>query len=335
MSAKNWIIAQTVAGLLGVVVPIASAMAGETEDLIHSAIEIRRRGDDTAALPLLRRAYSTDPGTRAAAQLGLCEHAVGLWVDAETHLMEALRAERDPWILKYRAVLEDDLEVIRSHLALVEIGGTPDGARVSVDGREIGRLPLTRPVRVAAGLVEIAISAPGLPIARREIRIEGGQTSRVEISAVSIGDTVTKPIEPNVTSAMRPSEVRQTVWRPRFKWIAWGTAVLAVGVGTYGAFENLHLVHVFENGGCWVSDQGRAVDSSGMPSQPCETKKSDYEFASRLAIASFAAAGVLGAAGLVLWLTEPDGQHLRAVSAACGPEIDGHLAVSYGCRFRF
>src|SRR6185436_15085240 len=94
---------------------------------------LRKRGNDEASLPVFQRAYDLSHSARAAAQLGFAEQALGLWPDAERHVSEALRADRDPWIARNRAVIGLALETIRRNAALSPVpvtGGVPPPASV-------------------------------------------------------------------------------------------------------------------------------------------------------------------------------------------------------------
>jgi Flp pilus assembly protein TadD len=77
-----------------------SLVAAQGEDLIAHGIELRNTQRDHEALTVFQRATAEQRTPRAVAQLGLCEHALGMWVEAESHLQEALRATQDPWIVK-------------------------------------------------------------------------------------------------------------------------------------------------------------------------------------------------------------------------------------------
>jgi hypothetical protein len=58
--------------------PDANPPVDETADaMITRGVELRRHGDDQAALPVLRAAYQREPTPRAAAQLGFVEQALG------------------------------------------------------------------------------------------------------------------------------------------------------------------------------------------------------------------------------------------------------------------
>ena len=70
------------------------------EALISEGIALRKRGRHQEALRKFREAHKLEATPRAAAQLGLCEQALGQWVEGEDHLEEALKAAKDPWIAK-------------------------------------------------------------------------------------------------------------------------------------------------------------------------------------------------------------------------------------------
>jgi len=60
----------------------AVAAGDEAERLTVKALDLRKIGDDQGALPLLERAHELSRSPRSAAQLGLCEQALGRWADA-------------------------------------------------------------------------------------------------------------------------------------------------------------------------------------------------------------------------------------------------------------
>jgi hypothetical protein len=337
-----------------------TSRAGESaEELIRRSIEARRAGDDQGALRLLRQAYADGQTPHAAGQLGLCEQAMGLWAEAEAHVVEALKAANDPWVRKNHAVLIEDVSVIRSHLARVEVHGEPAGARVTINGKDVGALPLAEPVRVAAGDVDIAVAAPGLATARKSVHVEAGQYEHVTLSAAAAPATTAPatttvpatPSTPSTTAAPAPDAAAPSsppvvkasyeapdtsgVWRPRAKWIAWGAGVVALGVGVYGIAENTHLASVFDSAGCSIKGGQPVMDSTGAPSSVCTTKHSDYESASHLAVGAFIGAAVLGATGAILWLTEPKTDDAHSVLAACRPTLGARLEPWLACSLRF
>lgn len=79
-------------------------------------------------------AYRLAPTPRAAAQLGICNHALGRWVLAEKYTVEALRSKKDPWVIKNRSTLLESVNAVKSHLGFPSFRGEPDGTTLKVNG---------------------------------------------------------------------------------------------------------------------------------------------------------------------------------------------------------
>src|SRR5947207_3328551 len=136
--------------------PAASAdpappAAPDAQALIREGLELRRQGQERAALPYFEKAHDLAHTPRSAAQLGFAEQALGMWVEAESHLAEARAADEDPWIKEHRNLLDESIGFVRAHLGLVEVETNVPAAEVLVDGRPAGRTPLGSPLRVAIG----------------------------------------------------------------------------------------------------------------------------------------------------------------------------------------
>ena len=104
------------AALVSLAVPVY-AQTDETPDaMIERALTMRDNGNDVGAHELIVRAYALSATPRNAAQLGLVEQALGMFVPAEQHLSQALAVAGDPWIQRRRAPLEQSLELTRQRL---------------------------------------------------------------------------------------------------------------------------------------------------------------------------------------------------------------------------
>lgn len=216
------------------------------EEHIEAGLELRRRGRDDTALAEFQRAYGLDPSPRASAQLGLCEQALGSWVDANQHISDALGARQDPWVLKNQTVLESSLRTVKEHLGTVRVNGGPAGAHVFVSGRAAGQLPLENPIPVNAGSVEIVGEAPGYRRESVTVTVEGGRFQDVALNLqreVPLAPTAHQPqtaaeqtLTPQTAVAMNADEPaqegssRSLFSRPTF-WIVVGT-LLAAGVAS-------------------------------------------------------------------------------------------------------
>jgi hypothetical protein len=126
-------------------------------------------------------------------------------------------------------------------------------------------------------------------------------------------------------------------WRAPVKWVSLGLGAAALGVGVYGILHNRSLVDQFD-GGCGidpVTGEARAPSGSLMTNAGCADLKRSYESASTLGLAGLIGAGVFGAAGVILWITEPSSPALRAALSGCGAAPAPGAGLSVGCRLRF
>jgi PEGA domain len=340
--------------------PLRRAHAADTskaDALVNQAVELRRDGDDQGALPLLVQAYGMSHSPRTTAQLGLCEQAMGRWTDAEIYLTESLKAENDAWIRKNRRTLEDAIVIVKSHIARVEIEGEPEGAEIWINGILAGKLPLSAPVRVSAGELELELRAPGFVRETKTMRLEAGQYQRIVLRARK--EAVTPPSAPaqapapttNVVVALddkreqpkadEGAEPRASQSAPAstgrlsLKWIAWGLGAVGLGIGFYGVEQHSALVSTFDET-CAIN-MGMAGDkSTGARTTGCDAKKAAYDAKAHLAVGGFVAGGVLALTGFVLWATEPaPSSRGESIGLACLPAVTDHLGAALGCSFRF
>ena len=233
----------------------ASAWAADTEAdsedaLIHRGIELRRQGNDRAALGELERAYAIKRSAHAAAQLGFVEQALGLWPQAEQHVREALAAKDASWVRKNRTTVDAALTTIRAHIGHVQIDGGVPGAQVTVNGRPVGLIPLADAVPVSAGPVDIEVRAVGYAPVLKTVNVAAGELTRVPFTLQQIARAPVPPAQPpplQPRSAAQPpvavnplsapgSEARLLIERPdpgRGKRMA-GIGLLAGGVVAIG-----------------------------------------------------------------------------------------------------
>ncbi len=139
----------------------AASDASDAEALITRGLALRHAGQDRQALPLFQEAAEKKKTPRAIAQVGLCEFAIGLWVEGEAHLQQALASGTDPWIRKNERQLKLTLDQFQEKLGALDIWGEPAGAKVAVDGRVVGTLPLEHPLRLPTGRHSLVIEAAG------------------------------------------------------------------------------------------------------------------------------------------------------------------------------
>ena len=315
------------------------AMADEVEDLLRKGIDLRREGRDLDALETFRKANQLASTPRTVAQMGLAEQALGRWTDAFEHVEWALLARTDPWIAKNRSVLESSLATIRKHVGEVEILGDPKGAEVRIDGRLQGTLPLARSIHAAAGTVSVEVRAPGYLTVTRSVIVTPAELNRETIFLQQASSTSAGQAEPareperstgSGDGGGPPAEHGSPSWGRRLAWVGVaGAGLFAIGGAT--------ALLVRESKARWFSDQTHACDENlpNKGSASCQDAYQTGQTATKLAVGSFIAAGVLGAAATALFLTTPsssDASHGSTVGLACAP-LGGQFGVTCATRF--
>ncbi len=282
----------------------ADSPTAQADDLIAQGFKLRLQGKNAEALELFTKAHTLAPSAKTLGQIGSVEVALQRWVDAESHLVQALARHDSPWVEvpKNREVLEKTLAEARLHIARIGLNGTP-GAEISVDGRRIGALPLAEPVHVAAGAVRVTARASGFNAMEIDLVVHGGEeVSRVlDLTRVAPAMSVpTMPAPALLNTPAAPAESRRPTWR---KWTGGGLA--AVGVAGVGV------------GAAWLAMDGRP--SCDAPSGTVCKHLYDTKTQGWVALGVGLAAAGAGAT-LLVW---PAGD--RSVAAVVGP---GSLALS-------
>ena len=85
--------------------------------------------------------------------------ALGYFVDAEKYLGEAVASPDHPWVAKNLATLKAQLATAKTQIGELYVIGEPTGAEVLVNGKLVGRLPLSTPIRLDKGRAEVQVRA--------------------------------------------------------------------------------------------------------------------------------------------------------------------------------
>lgn len=124
-------------------------------------------------------------------------------------------------------------------------------------------------------------------------------------------------------------------FRSNAKWIVWGVGAVALGVGIFGAVRQNQVGDDFSNG-CGVDPQHNVVTTgSNKTLDACRTLKGSLDSNYRIEIGGLVATGVLAAAGLLLWLTEPVATRTETTALSCSPGITTGHGPSLACSLTF
>lgn len=301
--------------VVAAVLPIRVVLAapGDEDALIKHGLELREKHDDAGALAEFQRAYRLGSGGQALAQVALAEQALGRWVDAETHLTEALRHGDDRWIARNDKLLRQSLFTIQGHTGSLEISGPVSGAEILINNESVGTFPLP-PVLVPAGSIALEVRARGyLPVVRTVVIPARGLARE---SIVLVAAPVAPPIDlappraaprsetdtravPTISRHDEAAAPADTGWSGRTKV---GVAIAAAGVASLGLGVAYQVIREQRAGAFNDRDCGVTGGIVTGPSD-CPSRYDDIKGAQKIAIGGFVGAAVLGGLGTYLILS--------------------------------
>jgi hypothetical protein len=321
-----------------------AATAEQVEDLIRQGLDLRHAGQDSRALPFFRKAYESERTPRTAGQLGLCEMALGYWVDAEAHLGEALASTGHPWVEKNRSALASALRTTRDNIGTVSVMGGPAGAKVYLDTREVGALPLDRPLRLSRGPHDIEVRAPGPVTRTKTMVVQGGDDQTVtlvlEAAPIQTGAAAGTPpptgaaggvTGPVVIIEHPHGDSRGGSGRRTGAWIAGGAAVAAVAVGVAGTVLWVDNLNKFDDhvGPTGTKNCGASDPSYGGPG--CQSLHDSLSTGRTLALIGYGVAAAAATTSIILFATSGPSEP-KTTALACAPDL---LERGMSCRIAF
>lgn len=298
---------------LGLLACAGSARAQQLSPHYERGVQARRQGHDDEGLREFRVALAEEQSARARAQVGLTLAALGQWVESERYLQGALDNE-DAWVRRNRATLQRALDGVAAHLGMLDVRGGVAGAALAIDGQPMGTLPLQAPLHVAAGTVNLQVSAIGYLPSTRQVVITPRVLARETVSLAPATDA--PPSVPAVTPepVAAPAQAPDEVISPGrgqtqrvLAFVLGGAAIGALGLGVGASLLQLEETnYLLENAPC------RSLD--------CDLRRDREGTWYAVSIAGYVSAGALAVTTVVLFLTAPDGRPAARRSAVgCAP----------------
>lgn len=197
----------------------ASALAAEAPSVVqappaHSAAELRRRGDEAMdarraaeALDAYRNAAALEPSPTLDYNIGRALLATGDYAGA---LASFERFQREaPDALKARVhLLPRIMAELETKVTLVDVRGTPVGARVLVRGIEVGTVPFT--ARLNAGSAEVRVMQDGFVAFVETRALVSGRRNELDVALAP------EPVDGRLSILVRPANATIVIdGRPR------------------------------------------------------------------------------------------------------------------------
>jgi tetratricopeptide (TPR) repeat protein len=180
----------------------ARAQAKEQFQAGVAAYEAQRYGD---ALTHFQEAYRIKPHPLVRVNMANCYERLGKPLLAIFHF-ESFLKESEPNAAQ-RGEVTEALRLLRAKISELTLRVAPDGATVTIDSGEQRRSPISEPIQLEAGMHVVEVSLSGYQTQKRDLVLEGGQQTSVEITLERAGAPVAAapaPL-PEPAAAQEPS----------------------------------------------------------------------------------------------------------------------------------
>ncbi len=297
-------------------------------------IEAFRRQDYEAARVAFAQSYAIAPRTATLLSLAIAELNSGHPLEAARHLRQYIRASDAP-ADKVEEVRRKMLPKAEAQLGRLQVEA-PSGARIFVDGNDVGAMPLAEPIDVMPGSHEVAVDVGGRTN-KVQVLAAAGQVSRVRVEIANDKTAEPAPVAPasSMATLTTPERVDTTSsWStPKTVFVisAAAAAVVSAAVGVYFSLQSgsaasdadaLRPVVSSARGYCYLPPPER----QGI----CDRFAEDlavYPRDRNLATGFYVGAGILAVGAVAAWLLWPS-KTGTAPRAQLIPMIEGARGAS-------
>jgi PEGA domain-containing protein len=180
----------------------SGAVKAEARERFDTGLHLFEKGENAGALAEFKRAYQLIPNPLVLYNMGLVYAAMNRPVDAVDSLNQFIGDPGEAGAEQRTHAEQVRVEQTKRIAQLVILTDHP--ATIEVDGVEVGRTPLGKPIRVASGSHVVAVEAPGFLGSRREVTLAGQMTETI---AMGMEPTDTRMAQLVVTAAVPGAEV--------------------------------------------------------------------------------------------------------------------------------
>lgn len=317
--------------------PARGQDAGQSADqLFDKGKALYRSGKIQAAHDALAAAWALKKSYDIAANLATAEAELGLSRDAAEHFAYCIRTFPSTGPKKNLALVKRSFDDVRAKVGTLAIKVSVEGAEVFVDGKSVGRAPLTEEVFVEPGPRTVEAKLAGYAPAKKGVQVSKGGAAPVSLVMAEAEATGPSTAPPGADPA-KGAEGKA----PPFDARGPNRTALVAGGATAGAALVAGVVFtIVANGKAGAADElktpiagqyGLKACAASPPAPGCaelhQARAPQYTF-SNLALWSFVGAGLVGV-GTAVYALMPRGApksalRITPVAAAQG----GGLSVS-------
>lgn len=146
-------------------------------------VTLAREGNLEAAVAEFEGAYRVRPHYSVLYNLGQAHATMGHSVDAVDAFRRYLAEGGTTIDAARRAHVTELIAFHEKRIGSLRLDVQPEGAEIWLDGRLVGKSPLTKPVRLVAGAHGVVVRKEGLVELASEVDVAGGSTKDLELRA--------------------------------------------------------------------------------------------------------------------------------------------------------
>ncbi len=163
-------------------------------------IDLANQGLYEAALEQFNNAYIKSPHFAVLYNIGQTQMALGRPLEAISALSKYLRDGAEQVPLSRRDQVQAQINLLEARIAELTIVTDTPGAKVHVDGREIGTAPLFQPIRLAAGPHTITATLANGAEVTRTVLLGEAERQRVQLELAAVAPKRAPPPGPTVVA---------------------------------------------------------------------------------------------------------------------------------------
>jgi len=330
-----------------------AARKGAARAKLMEGDALLKQGAYQDALAVFEEAYALYPSPKIHYDFGLAYQGMGRGADALEAFEVFLREVNDaqPEVRAKAVAARDDL---LARVGVVRVTADVNGASILIDGREVGRTPYGRDIRLDPGPHMLTVDRGGglVPFTQRlavraatvvvvDARFADGAGAlhgppSLASTSSATGDSSRDPTSASAVAGDGAPDGRAPPgWLRPAAWTAAGIGLAALTVGAISWAVKESKFKSFNNSAAC----DRALPNDGGTT--CHDLVGSGETAKGIAIGAFISAGVFGLASTAAFLLTSrhggDGEGGTGLSFSCGPTLDQALDHSWGgsCTGRF
>jgi hypothetical protein len=303
-------------------------------------IDLAKQGRYEAALEQFNYAYIKSPHFAVLYNIGQAQIALGRPLEAITALSKYLRDGAEQVPLSRREQVQAQINLLESRIAELTIDTDTVGAVIRVDGREVGRVPLFQPIRLAAGPHTVTATLANGAEITRSVLLGEAERQRLQIDLANVppaakpaptaaptvvGESPALLVRPATPRAPRTETMRHTAY------LVAGAGVLAGGAAVSVYLVNRDTLADWQAANERLKQQNPGTVAYQMQARETNDLASSLKTANHAILGLSILGGALVAAGVTLYFVDR-GERRRTgeLSIAGGP---GTATVAWSVRW--